>query len=105
MTLTVSMLTPKELSAHIDLSHLNIESTSDLEGVSSFLGQPRAKKSLEFGIAMRGSGYNLYVMGDSGTGRKSLVSKYVKELAESQQTPSEWAYINNFDNTREPYSL
>ncbi len=98
-------LEAQQLRAQIDLSYLNIESTSDLEGVSSFLGQPRAKKSLEFGIAMRGGGYNLYVMGDTGTGRQSLVSKYVRELAETQQAPSEWAYINNFDNPREPYSL
>ncbi|TCS44047.1 Lon protease family protein [Reinekea marinisedimentorum] len=105
MSKLVSELSANELRAHIDLSYHNIESTEDLEGVSSFLGQPRAKKSLEFGIAMRGGGYNLYVMGDAGTGRQSLISKYVKELAESQQAPSEWAYINNFDNAREPYSL
>jgi predicted ATP-dependent protease len=101
----IAPLPVKQLRAHIDLSYLNIESTSDLEGVSSFLGQPRAKKSLEFGISMRGGGYNLYVMGDTGTGRQSLISKYVRELAETQQAPSEWAYINNFDNPREPHAL
>lgn len=100
-----SALSSQQLRAHIDLSYLNIETTDDLEGVSSFLGQPRAKKSLEFGISMRGSGYNLYVMGDSGTGRQSLISKYVRELAETQQAPNEWAYINNFDNPREPAAL
>lgn len=102
MTKMVSSLSAQQLKANIDLSYLNIESTADLEGESSFLGQPRAKKSLEFGIAMRGTGYNVYVMGDTGTGRQSLVSKYVKELAETQQAPSEWAYTNNFDNPREP---
>ncbi|EAR11234.1 Lon protease family protein [Reinekea blandensis] len=105
MSTLPSPLAASDLTAQIDLSHLNIESTADLDGVSSFLGQPRAKKSLEFGIAMRGSGYNLYVMGDSGTGRQSLVSKYVRGLAESQQAPSEWAYINNFESPREPSAL
>jgi predicted ATP-dependent protease len=105
MTEKVTPLAPEALRAHVDLSYLNIETTAEVKGESSFLGQPRAKKSLEFGIAMRGSGYNLYVMGDTGTGRNSLVSKYVKELADSQQTPSEWAYINNFETTREPYAL
>ena len=105
MTQKVTELPVQALRAHVDLSYLNIESTRDLEGVSSFLGQPRAKKSLEFGISMRGGGYNLYVMGDAGTGRQSLVSKYVRELAETQQAPSEWAYINNFENSREPHSL
>ena len=98
-------LAAHQLKAQVDLSHLNIETTEDLEGSSGFLGQPRAKESLEFGIAMRGTGYNLYVMGESGTGRQSLVSNYVKDLAESQAAPSEWAYINNFDTPREPMTL
>lgn len=102
---SLQALTSEQLSAQVDLGHLNIETTEDLEGTSGFLGQPRAKESLEFGIAMRGSGYNLYVMGESGTGRQSLVSKYVKELADSQPSPNEWAYINNFDNPREPMTL
>ncbi|MDN3647348.1 ATP-binding protein [Reinekea marina] len=105
MTEKVLPLAPEALRARVDLSYLNIQTTADVQGESSFLGQPRAKKSLEFGIAMRGGGYNLYVMGDSGTGRNSLVSKYVKELADSQPAPSEWAYINNFEVTREPYAL
>lgn len=98
-------LSVQQLKAQVDLSHLNIETTADLEGNSGFLGQPRAKESLEFGIAMRGTGYNLYVMGESGTGRQSLVSNYVKDLAESQAAPSEWAYINNFETPREPMTL
>ncbi|MHA7881489.1 MAG: Lon protease family protein [Saccharospirillum sp.] len=102
---SLQALTSEQLTAQVDLSHLNIETTEDLEGTSGFLGQPRAKESLEFGIAMRGSGYNLYVMGESGTGRQSLVSKYVKDLADSQASPTEWAYINNFDNPREPMTL
>lgn len=102
---SLQALNSEQLSAQVDLAHLNIETTEDLEGTSGFLGQPRAKESLEFGIAMRGSGYNLYVMGESGTGRQSLVSKYVKELADSQPSPNEWAYINNFDNPREPMTL
>lgn len=105
MTTPRSPLAIEQLRAKLDLSYLTIETSADLEGESSFLGQPRAKKSLEFGIAMRGSGYNLYVMGDTGTGRQSLVSKYVKELADTQQAPSEWAYINNFDVAREPEVL
>lgn len=102
---SLQALSSEQLSAQVNLGHLNIETTDDLEGTSGFLGQPRAKESLEFGIAMRGSGYNLYVMGESGTGRQSLVSKYVKDLADSQPSPTEWAYINNFDNPREPMTL
>lgn len=104
-TTTADRLQPEQLKAQVSLEHLLIETSDDLEGVSGFLGQPRAKDSLEFGIAMRGSGYNLYVMGASGTGRQSLVSKYVKDLADTQQSPTEWAYINNFENVREPMTL
>lgn len=105
MTQKAAALPVSALKANIDLSYLNIESTADLEGESSFLGQPRAKESLEFGIAMKGTGYNVYVMGDVGTGRQSLVSKYVKELADAQSAPNEWAFIYNFETPREPHAL
>ena len=99
-------LSVQSLKAQISLSHLNITTSADLEGSSSFLGQDRAKKALEFGIAMDGAGYNLFVMGDSGTGRLSLVSNYVKQQAQSHDSSaSDICFVNHFEQPREPYYL
>ncbi|MCH8550455.1 MAG: AAA family ATPase, partial [Natronospirillum sp.] len=97
-----AMLQADQLRSRVDLSYLNFETTRDLEGSSGFLGQPRAKEALEFGINMQANGYNLFVMGETGTGRQSLVSSYVREVATRRPPPMDVCFINNFDNAREP---
>ncbi len=64
------------------------------------MGQERAVEAIQFGVAMQRSGYNIYVMGDSGTGRSSYVMSYLKSEAKRQKAPQEWAYINNFSDNR-----
>ncbi len=69
------------------------------------IGQQRAQSALAFGIAMKSPGYNIYVMGDPGTGRLTLVNHYLAEYAARQETPPSHAYVDNFDNPREPVTL
>ncbi|MEX1057827.1 MAG: AAA family ATPase, partial [Natronospirillum sp.] len=98
-------LTPEQLRARVDLSYMSFETTAELDGASGFLGQPRAKEALEFGINMNASGYNLFVMGESGTGRQSLVSSYVRDVAIKRPPAMDLCYINNFDRARDPLTL
>ena len=39
------------------------------------IGQPRALKALQFGVGINAKGYNIFVIGDSGTGKHSTVRK------------------------------
>lgn len=98
-------LSAQQLRTHVELSALGFNTTDDLTGEASFLGQPRAKAALEFGIGMNTNGYNLFVMGDSGTGRQTLVSNYVRDIASARPAPLDICYINNFDNSRDPLLL
>ncbi len=41
----------------------------------SVIGQPRAYKALQFGTGINAKGYNIFVIGDSGTGKHSTVKK------------------------------
>ncbi|OAI19002.1 MULTISPECIES: Lon protease family protein [Methylomonas] len=72
---------------------------------SGILGQQRAQSALAFGIAMKAPGYNIFVMGEPGTGRLSMVSQYLGEQAERQESPLSYAYVENFDNPREPVAI
>lgn len=94
-----------DLAAVVDLSFLDFETTADLAGGSDFLGQPRAKQALEFGIHMQASGYHLFVMGESGTGRQSLVSDYVRRVAQQRPAAPDLCFLNNFEKTREPLAV
>ncbi|MFY0642471.1 MAG: AAA family ATPase [Bermanella sp.] len=98
-------LTPDQLSIQIPENSLSFESSNELTPYNGVLGQDRAVTAIQFGVAMDRPGYNVYVMGDSGTGRSSYITEYLKSEAKRQNSPSDWAYVNNFDNNREPLKL
>ncbi len=80
-------------------------STDELEPFRGVLGQERAVEAMQFGVAMPRPGYNLYVMGESGTGRFSFSQRYLRAEAKRQPTPGDWLYINHFAEPREPHAL
>ncbi|MEE9337203.1 MAG: ATP-binding protein [Methylococcaceae bacterium] len=95
---------PKEfLKLNIDLDSFEIPVISRQH--NTILGQSRAQSALEFGVAMKNPGYNIFVMGEPGTGRLSMISDYLQSVAEKQDTPPSYAYVDNFENAREPISI
>lgn len=98
-------LTPAQLSSLFDANSLNFTTTDELEPFRGVLGQERAVEALRFGVAMPRAGYNVFVMGEPGTGRFSYVHRYLKSEAKCQAAPPDWVYANNFDELREPYAL
>lgn len=93
------------LKAAVAPSSLFFTTTEELEGYTGFLGHRRAQDALRFGVAMARPGYNVFVMGESGTGRLSLVQDYLQETGMQQPTPGDFLYINNFAEPREPIAL
>ncbi len=102
--MTQSIKLPVEaLKRHIDPAQLPLADSSSPSG--HLLGQQRAQKALEFGVAMKNPGYNIFVMGMPGTGRLSMVTGYLSDLAQQHETPASFAYVDNFDNPREPIAV
>lgn len=79
--------------------------TDDITPYQGVLGQQRAVDAIQFGVAIKRNGYNLYVSGETGTGRSSYVKEYLKSEAKRQPTPKSWCYLNNFKHNREPKAL
>jgi lon-related putative ATP-dependent protease len=98
-------LKTEQLSIQVPENCLQFESSQELTPYNGVLGQDRAISAIQFGVAMDHPDYNVYVMGDSGTGRSSYVTEYLKSEAKRLDSPSDWAYVNNFDNNREPLKL
>jgi lon-related putative ATP-dependent protease len=69
------------------------------------LGQTRAQSALEFGIAMQNPGYNIFVMGEPGTGRLSMITQTLAFYAQQQPAPPSYSYVDNFENAREPVAV
>lgn len=101
----IAPLSAQAITQKIPSSTFSFKSTKTLKPFHGVLGQDRAVNALQFGVAMQRPGYNIFVMGDTGTGRSSYVQDFLKSEAKRQETPSAWCYINNFKNPREPLAL
>ncbi len=49
--------------------------TDELPATTEIIGQERAVDAIEFGIDIQRPGYNLFVLGESGSGRHSVVRR------------------------------
>lgn len=87
------------------LDALAFETTAELEDLPGLLGQERAREAIEFAVAMRRRGYNLYVLGPAGLGKRSLVRQLLEARAAHEPPPSDWCYVNNFGQPHRPRAL
>ncbi len=98
-------LTAQQAEPAIDFSRLEFSSTAELNALEEIVGQHRAVKALELGLGINDTGYNIYISGNSGMGRKALIQKMVSEKASSEPTPQDWIFVNNFGQEDRPLSI
>jgi len=79
--------------------------SSELEEAPGLIGQERAVEAINLAMRMRRKGYNAYALGPSGTGRHSLIEALLRKQAESEPTPLDWCYVNNFADPQKPRRL
>ena len=70
---TPSPLLAEHVSTRLDPKQLPFNSSNELEPFAGVLGQQRAENAIRFGVGMNRPGYNIYAMGDNGTGRSSYI--------------------------------
>jgi len=77
----------------------------DLEPLEGIIGQERAVRALEFGLGIKDKGFNVFVSGMPGTGRKTAIVDFIKRLAKEMPVPPDWCYVNNFKDPSCPMAL
>jgi hypothetical protein len=100
LKIPISMLSPA-----VDPAQLGLDDTSELEPLNEIIGQERAVEALEFGLQVKGPGFNLYVSGPVGTGKGTLVRHMVKRMAQGAPAAADWCYVNNFQDPSRPVCL
>jgi lon-related putative ATP-dependent protease len=95
------MVAIEDLSWQCDPALFDFETTANLPCLEETLGQERALAAIDFGLGMQDGGYNIFILGEPGTGRSSAIRKILGRRAVKQPVPDDWCYVNNFqDNTR-----
>ncbi len=77
----------------------NVKETDD------FIGQERARKALSFGVSVDEKGYNVFVVGPTGTGRRTFVRRFLEGAAKGKETPPDLVYVYNFDDPSSPKAM
>lgn len=93
----------EKLRPEFDHKRFTFETTDDLEKLpTEMIGQERAVQAMEFGLTVEQSGYNLFVVGPSGTGRMTFTQDSVVKMAKTRPEPDDWCYVYNFENPDKP---
>ena len=97
-------LSPEALYRGCEAS-LSFATTAELPDLDQAIGQSRALAALEFGVRMRSHGYNLFVLGRSGSQRRLTAEAFLRADAAQRGVPAEWCYVNNFVEERKPLAV
>ena len=98
-------LSHADVYAECSPSSINAASTKGLQPLVEIVGQERAQEAVRFAMAMPGSGYNIYAIGRTGLGKRTMILRYLKSKLAPKQAVSDWCYVADFDEPRSPKVL
>jgi lon-related putative ATP-dependent protease len=98
-------LPPECLLRRCDTARFAFATTAELADLAEGVGQMRAIEAAHFGIGMRHAGYNVYVMGRPGSGKRTLIRQLLDQRAGADAQPADWCYVHNFAQPHKPRAL
>jgi lon-related putative ATP-dependent protease len=94
-----------ELRPRCDPATLSFRSTEELPPLAQVIGQERAVGATAFGIRIRNTGYNMFVLGPPATGKTTTMRRVLADRARSEPTPPDCVYVYNFADAYRPAAL
>lgn len=101
----VSELSYEEATKKVPEDFIGCRTSDELVPLKQIIGQDRAVEALNFGLKIQKKGFNIYTAGPRGTGKRTAVETFLKEIARSRPTPPDWIYVNNFDDPLKPNAI
>jgi lon-related putative ATP-dependent protease len=98
-------LKPEELHYICDSTQFEFETTESVPPLDGIIGQERAVRAMEFGLAIKRHGYNIFMTGMTGTGKISYAQTLINEVAGTENPPVDWCYVYNFESPGHPVVL
>lgn len=98
-------LTPEHVRKVTDPDSLGFATTEGMPPPARLVGQQVAQDSIDFALQMPDENYNLYVSGQSGSGRTTQVTQAVERAARQVHAPQDWCYVYHFDRPGEPMAI
>ena len=103
----VKKLDAGQLRYTCDPSSFKFKSTAELKPLDRIIGQERAIEALKLGLGIKDvkNRYNIYVAGDTGTGKMSAVEHFLSKASADEPQPPDLCYVHNYENPYSPHYL
>ena len=98
-------LSPVQLRRVCDPAQFQFQNTSEIEPLNKVIGQERAVRSIQLGLNMNQPDYNIFITGQDGSGKRTIVQDIVALHAKQQPAPNDWCMVNNFDDEFRPKAI
>jgi predicted ATP-dependent protease len=105
MARTIPALPAEQLRRRCPPEELRFLTTAEVGAAQTSRGQARALTALELAVSIKSTGHNVFVMGAAGSGRHAAVEQAIRAAAVQRPAPSDWCYINRFDDLQRPAAL
>ena len=95
-----------DLRLTIQPTELGFSDTSELVSYTlPWIGQERAETAARFGLEMTQANYNLFVLGEVGSGRSTLLRQMMHSVAATRAVSPDLCYLHNFDSPEHPHAV
>jgi|LSQX01.1.fsa_nt_gb lon-related putative ATP-dependent protease len=98
-------LSLKQLRKKTNIRSLGFKTTNDLQPLEEFVGQKRAVSAISFGLEVESKGYNIFVLGNPGSGRTTYSLERLRSAAAKRAAPDDWVYVYNFEDPGQPLAI
>ena len=101
-----ALVSADALRITVNADALGFSNTAELVGHPlPWIGQERAEKAARFGLEMAQANYNLFVLGEVGSGRSTLLHQMMQSVAANRPVPPDLCYLYNFETPEHPHAL
>ena len=94
-----------QLYSLCDPDIFTFETTNDLPDFKETIGQERALNAIDFGLSLESNGFNIFVLGEHGTGKMTTVKSFLAQKAMKEPVPGDWCYVYNFKDPDIPLAI
>jgi len=101
----IAPLPPEALYTTCDPTLLTFASTEELPDLDTAQIHSRAVEAMHLGLDMPHAGYNLFVLGETGSGRHAILQQLLDAERQNGTAPSDWCYVYNFADATRPNLL
>jgi len=98
----ITRLSPEELYKRCDPGQFSFNTTDEINNFKGTIGQEKALRAMDFGLTMDSKGFNIFALGENGTGKMSTIMTLLKDKASQEKVPDDWCCVYNFKNPDAP---